>query len=264
MQDSEMAGKLTLEWSYSPADFFEDPLKYDEDGWMVEIGNGRAVATFSGVAGEHIENACRERHEEVNARFLGAQLINHQPYQLSDYKTTRARPDGSVEVGIRAGATLRMSDGRCDVVIRDAAGNVTTDTKTERVETRKEFARRASKHSKDPLVLSLLKSYNAAVNDPQNELIHLYEIRDALKTKFGGDKRARSTLGISKQLWKTMGRLADKASLSQGRHRGQALGQLQDATPTELDKARKIARSMIIACFDYLDKSASGGPTQAA
>jgi hypothetical protein len=33
-------------------------------------------------------------------------------------------------------------------------------------------------------VSSLVKSYQASVNDPDNELVHLYEIRDALSEKF--------------------------------------------------------------------------------
>ena len=32
---------------------------------------------------------------------------------------------------------------------------------------------------------SILKSYQTAVNDPDNELVHLYEIRDALSKRFG-------------------------------------------------------------------------------
>jgi hypothetical protein len=259
-----MVEKLSLEWSYTPANFFEEPFEYSENGWVVEIGDGRIVATFSGVTGEQVESACREKHEEVSARFLGAQLLNHQPYQLSDYKTTRARPDGSVEVGISFGATLCISDGRCDVMIRDAAGNVTTDTKKERVERRKEFARRASKHWKVSVVPSLLKSYNAAVNDPRNELTYLYEIRDALAKEFGGAGGVCSALGITKNQWGEMGRLANKVPLAQGRHRGQSVGQLRDAMPAELDEGRRIAKLMVERYFDYLDKLASAGPTHAA
>jgi hypothetical protein len=237
-----MVEKLSLEWSYTPANFFEEPFEYSENGWVVEIGDGRIVATFSGVTGEQVESACREKHEEVSARFLGAQLLNHQPYQLSDYKTTRARPDGSVEVGISFGATLCISDGRCDVMIRDAAGNVTTDTKKERVERRKEFARR----------------------DPRNELTYLYEIRDALAKEFGGAGGVCSALGITKNQWGEMGRLANKVPLAQGRHRGQSVGQLRDAMPAELDEGRRIAKLMVERYFDYLDKLASAGPTHAA
>jgi len=257
-----MAEKLILKWSYIPTDFFEEPFEYSENEYVVEIGNGRIVATFSGVAGKQIESLSREIQEELNARFLGAQLVNNQPYQLSGYTTTRTRPDGTVEVGISFAATLRMS-GRCDAVVLDAAGNVKADTRRERIEAQKEFALLASKYRKDPVVGSLLKSYNAAITDPQNELTHLYEIRDALAKKLGGDADARSALGITKDQWSRLGYLANEAPLSQGRHRGQKIGQLRDATPAELDEARTIAKVMIRAYFDHLDSLASAGPTHA-
>jgi hypothetical protein len=71
-----MAEKLTLEWSYTPADLFEEPFKYNENDYVVEIGNGRIVATFSGIAGEQSESSSREVQEELKARFLGAQLVD--------------------------------------------------------------------------------------------------------------------------------------------------------------------------------------------
>lgn len=111
---------------------------------------------------------------------------------------------------------------------------------------------------------SLLNSYKAAVKDPDNELVHLYEIRDALHRKFGNDKAALSTLekfGLTRNNWKDFGNLANKASLRQGRHRGQNDGALCDATDDELFNARRIARTMIEAYLRYLDETAdSSGP----
>ena len=42
-----------------------------------------------------------------------------------------------------------------------------------------------------------MESYTAAVNDPNNELIHLFEVRDSLSKEFGGKKAAISALNIS-------------------------------------------------------------------
>ncbi len=234
-----MAETFTLEWSYTPAGFFEEPFEYSENDYVVEIGNGRIVATFSGVAGEQIEGLSREIQEDLDARFLGTQLVNNQPYQLSGYTTRRTRPDGTanVSVGISIAATLCMSVGHLDVVLLDAAGNVKADSRKERIEARKKFALLASKYIKDPVVGSLLKSYNAAITDPQNELTHLYEIRDALAKKFGGDTHACSAVHITEKQWKQLGYLANGAPLTQGRHRGRKIGQLRDATPAELDEA---------------------------
>jgi hypothetical protein len=97
-----------------------------------------------------------------------------------------------------------------------------------------------------------LNSYKAAVDDPANELVHLYEIRDALAGHYGGDAAARAKLGISEKEWKRLGILANDAPLKEGRHRGRHSKKLRHATAAELDEARKIARGWITAFADQL------------
>jgi hypothetical protein len=91
----------------------------------------------------------------------------------------------------------------------------------------------------------LLASYSAAVNDPANELVHLYEIRDALKKHFGGESEAQKQLSITASEWKRLGHLAN-GPLQQGRHRG-SFTQKRPAARHELDEARAIARRWINA-----------------
>jgi hypothetical protein len=247
-----MAEKLTLEWSYVPADFFEQPFEYKQKDYTVEIKAGRVVARLAAIADEQTEAAFQEIHKELDARFLGAQLASNKPYELSGYMTTRTNPDGTAEIGISFAATLHMS-ATCDAIVLDAAGKVKSDTKRDRIEARKELALLASKHRMDYVAASLLKSYSAAITDAANQLTHLYEIRDALAKKFSGDANACSALGIGSNQWSRLGYLANVAPLSQGRHRGKMIGQLRDAIPAELDEARTIAKHMIQAYLDHLE-----------
>jgi hypothetical protein len=82
--------------------------------------------------------------------------------------------------------------------------------------------------AKDAVLASLLRGYHAAVRDPDNELVHLFEIREALTTRFEGETEARSVLGISSRSRSRFGRLANVEPLRQGRHRGKAEGPLRD------------------------------------
>lgn len=91
----------------------------------------------------------------------------------------------------------------------------------------------------------------ASVKDPDNELVHLYEIGDALAKKFGDAVRAK--LGITRAQWSRFGRLANNEPLRQGRHRGKNAGNLRDATEGELQEARGIARTMIEAYLQFLE-----------
>jgi hypothetical protein len=99
----------------------------------------------------------------------------------------------------------------------------------------------------------MLKSYDDAVNDPGNELVHLYEIRDSTAKHFGGESIARNVLNISGSRWSKLGRLANDEPLKQGRHRGKNPGALRDATEEELREARKIARELVVAYLSYLE-----------
>jgi hypothetical protein len=96
-------------------------------------------------------------------------------------------------------------------------------------------------------------SYVKAMQDPADELVHLFEIREAAWKHFGKKEAAvQKAFGIDKSKWRDfgwseLGRLANDAPLRQGRHRGKHANQLRDATPEELAEARTIARRFIEA-----------------
>jgi len=93
----------------------------------------------------------------------------------------------------------------------------------------------------------MLLSYDAGVRDPNNELVHLYEIRDALSTKFGGENSVRAALTITSAQWSRLGQLCNHEPLRQGRHRGKSGEAMRDASEAELAESRSIARAMIEA-----------------
>lgn len=97
------------------------------------------------------------------------------------------------------------------------------------------------------------------MRDSNNELVHLYEIRDALSVKFGGETSARAALAITSSQWSRLGQLCNIEPLRQGRHRGKTSGALRDASEAELTEARGIARAMIEAYLQHLEASALAG-----
>ncbi len=99
----------------------------------------------------------------------------------------------------------------------------------------------------------MLKSYQNSVKDPDNEFVHLYEIRDSLSERFGSKKSAIKKLGITSNEWDEIGKLANALPLKQGRHRGKAVGALIDAEIAELEKARKSAAYLIEKYLEYLE-----------
>lgn len=101
------------------------------------------------------------------------------------------------------------------------------------------------------MVDSLLASHIAAFNDPDNELVYPYELRDALAKKFGSESQAQ-VLSISSSQWSQFGRLANNEPVSQGRHRGKFLSELRSATDQELTEARLFERRLLLAFLQHL------------
>jgi hypothetical protein len=99
----------------------------------------------------------------------------------------------------------------------------------------------------------LLQAYTSSINDPANELVHLYEIKESLITRFGKESNVKKILGITDDDWKPIGKLPNDASIRQGRHRGKRQGDLRDATEDELAIVRQTAKDMILAYLRYID-----------
>jgi hypothetical protein len=241
--------RVTLEWTFTPRYFFEVPFEHQGERCTFNINNGKVVADVSALA----ESECTNVHDELNGFFLGAQLIEHGSYTLSDFAIVRIRPDGTRNIAVSVkSASIVIVTGKAEFVFTDAQGNVKHDSRGERIQDRRQIAALAAKHRADPIATAILKSYRAAAEERHIELIRLYEIRDALAKHFGADN-ARKILGISDNDWSRLGYFANEAPLNQGRHRGKKVGELRDATDAELNEARKIAQIMIRAYLKHIE-----------
>jgi hypothetical protein len=254
-----MPDEIHLEWSFEPTDLFEERAELQIGGCTFVIDAGTVIcrAPFEGdpAPAGVLWGFCNALHQRVNAVLLAAQTLEHKAYTLSGAKNTvRLSPDGGRHFFVLAeGLRLKTSLSNLDVQQADGAGNVILDTRRDRIGKRIALAQSAGEHITDPAANSILRSYAAAVRDPGNELIHLYEIRDALADRLGGEHEACTALGISNTKWRRLGTLASVEPLQEGRHRGQHLGALRAASPEELTEARAIARVMIEAYLALLD-----------
>lgn len=244
-----------LEWSFSPKDYFEDDMAFSSEYGAFHVADGKVELRVSPNVYPADHSRRLEIHAELDTYFLAAQVINHKSYALDKPSVAKIRADGGRDVCIFPEAvTLTVTCGTPDIRVTDSDGNIVSDSRQERIQNRARFAELAARHADDSTVTALLASYSAAVNDPGNELVHLYEIRDALSQHFGGELAARKAIGVSSMQWSRAGQLANSEPLSQGRHRGKTLGGLRDATAAELSEAREIARVMINGYLRHIDE----------
>lgn len=152
-----------------------------------------------------------------------------------------------------AGEGMKVSGGVLDVLVKDESGAVLTDSRAERIARDQAYMTMlASKANNSEVLRKALASYEAAVCDPDNEFIHLYEIADAIGKHFGGQHKAEKTLGIDHQEWSWFGDLTNNQPLRQSRHRGKHPEARRSATSDELNEARRVAKLLIDRFGDSL------------
>ncbi len=245
-----------IEWKYTPKDFFEENIDINNDEYHMSISDGKIVAQILPNVGDPRPILKEQIHNEICARFAGVQLSTHEPYQLSEPSVSRHNSNGTTVYMETLSMSMKLTPS-ADFRITDKNGNVEYDSKIDRIKKKRLFASLATKYNKSNTVArSLLSSYERAVSDPSNELVHLYEIRDAISKEFGSKKKALTKLNILNSDWQELGRLANDAPLNQGRHRGKTISGLRDAKKDELNTARKVAKEMILAYFNYLEMAA--------
>lgn len=248
--------KMLLEWQFTPPNYFEEEVSLQRPDYTLKIANGKVECELPTAVYESNPDVKDQIHRMVEDRFLGAQLVTHQPFDLSKPSVTRVNPDGSNHYFVEMHAAVVVS-GTADVRVTDAQGNVLSDSRQERIDYRRRLGDEVEKYRNQDVALSAaMASYSESVRDPNNELVHLYEVRDAFAKRFGGEDRARAALSISKQQWSRLGDLCNNQPLKQGRHRGKDLGALRDATSAEIFEAREIARQMIESYLLFLHSTA--------
>jgi hypothetical protein len=254
-----MSVVVELEWRFSPPDYFEKPITILCDDYKMTIANGIVAVKISSVVYDANPLMRQMLQNILNSRFLGVQLLTHRSYDLSATGMTRVHPDGYRDISIDPIRLVVPTVPTVSVYTRvvDKDGNVISDSMLDyRIEKKNEFAERVANQATDDLLISLLQSYGTAVRDPNNEFVHLYEILDALRKRFGNIKTASLALGITSPQWKRFRVLCNNSSLRQGRHRGMSIRVNRNATDSELTEARALALGMIKAYLQYLESAA--------
>jgi len=245
--------RTELEWEYQPTDFFEAPFRLRVNDYNLIIDNGRAVAKLY-VASDPVPDATEEQIErEVRAFFSIRQLQTHRSFQLNEPKIIQYAGQARRVLVRFTSKVTAVCRAEADIIVRDNSGKVIHDSKAERIANDNNMlASVAPKIACSQVLHAIIDSYGAAVADPENELVHLYEVRDSLAKHYGKEDKVRETLLISKPEWQKIGRLANDEPLIQGRHRGKYHSALRVATAQELEETRTIVRRWIVAFADTL------------
>jgi hypothetical protein len=236
--------RTELEWIYRPGDFFETRCDFTGDGYSLRIDAGQALATLHTPI-DPVPTQLEEKiADHVKILLLARQLQVHRVYEAEGPRISYYQ-DGRKRVSLQLTSNTLNMTGGVDVVQTDESGRVVRDTRLERIALEQhDLQRLIEKARQVPTVRAVLESYGQGVADPKNELVHLYEVREALATHFGSELNARTVLAISKAKWQRIGDFANNQPFEQGRHRGKHPNR-RSATDEELGEARQLVSSWI-------------------
>lgn len=251
-----MAALLELRWEFTPTTLFEEAFAYDFEQCKIAVDQGVVIATLPLIGDDTKSNLRKLAESHVESLFLGAQVAAHVSCELSRPRVSTLHEDGSrgyiieCEPGI-----FQIRGGQVDIRYTRSDGTV-VDTQRDRIEHKHRMSRGAATHGPHNAALArMLRSYRSAIGDTEDELIHLYEILDTLKSTFGTQIEALHQLGLSKKTWSRLGKICNDLPLRQGRHRGGARAALRDASEEELSEARSLSAEFIEAYVAYLERT---------
>ena len=110
-----MSNMTILEWTYSPAEYFEEPVTFSKDCCQVTIQNGNIEARLTTEDFEKSPDIAKSLEASLNRRFQGTQLLTHKAYELSFSGRRCVHPDGQKDVFI----TPQVSRIALDAIIAD-------------------------------------------------------------------------------------------------------------------------------------------------
>lgn len=247
--------RTEVHWGFTPVDLLHAPFDATQRDLSIRCFEGKVVGTLS-VACENMSPARLKEHERLVRNILTlASVRAMKSFTLAAPDIVQYYEDGTSRKIVLASGTCTLSlSVSADFEVHDSAGRVTFSSREERISGQAAFVTQGLRQFEAEGILSaLIESFYTAMRNPDHELVHLYEIRDALQRHFGNARAARTALGVTEAAWQRLGELANTLPLTEGRHRGVALGQLRRATSYEVREARQLSFALIERYMTYLD-----------
>lgn len=248
--------KTTIQWTYSPADYFPGEVSFDTDRASLKIHEGKITATLKTPSEALSDQLVASVRSSVEDLFIARQLRDFKEYKIEGYSVHNETADGKrhVRVFLQSAAFI-ITSGEAHAIVTDASGRVIHDSRAEQIGEVLKFAPMIASRKNDNLSEWILRRLQAAISDKNNELVYYYDILDAIMTKFGGIRGACSNLSIEKKTWSRIGYLANKAPLLEGRHRGLHFKTIRKATEDEISEARKHILEIVNSYLKFASNS---------
>jgi hypothetical protein len=240
---------IKIRWTYQPKDFFEFEPQLGI-GWVVRDGEASLTLNNENYL-ERYESSAKNAENFLKAWFNASAIIANKTYTLLPPAIEEYSSNGQKQVKVNiSGVACIVAAPQIDILIKDEAGNITTDTREERKAKTHKLYQLLSKNYSDPYALKVLKSRLEAIKDVQNEFVHLREITEALKEKYGDYQKAAFNLRLPIPEWRALERIINESEINRSPHRGQSITN-REPTNEELSKVRNTIENILIEFLSH-------------
>lgn len=244
--------RTIVEWSYTPEDFFEEPIEVSVGTGTIVVENGAALGTFDASDFDRGAKLLSETDEALRREFLAQKVMKQETFQLTHQNFAIEYPDGRRGVQVFPGAGSAVVKGFSPaIIVHDGDGDVVSDSRAGRLAIQEAFRRNIARSAPaHPEIDAMLNSFSMSIEDEQNCFLHLYEITDRLIKIMGGKKRVEAEL--DKKALCRLGHLGNGTAHTASRHRGN-FDAPEPVTPAQIEEGRDCARKLIESYLDYLN-----------
>ncbi|KMU93748.1 hypothetical protein AC138_22555 [Pseudomonas putida] len=226
-------------------------------GAIMVIQDGVARADLDAVTYQTDSGIAERLLRTIRARLAPYEFTRVEPIHIDSNPTlTITHQDGQPrEIHLQSSfASIRITDHVEIQIYRN--GVLIQDTALEGRDRRQSEAELLSRHADDDLLSRLLASKSASKSNPSDEFTHLYEILEALQSKFVKPATLINELGIEKAKVRKFHSVCNDPSTA-SRHRGLAKGPLKEPSADQYHHARTFAWDMILSYAQWLEKKSA-------
>jgi hypothetical protein len=247
-----MAVKTEVIWQYTPSDFFSQDLPEvagPVGKWR--IANGRAICVLVPPL-DPLPDEVRDRLRITLQQMFDLQCCaSDRKYTLGEHPNVEQHTETALSRVMILGTGQLKATGSSigmSVSITDASGKGVGSTGQHQLDQEaKEFADMAAKQLAAPTLARLFEAYRRAIESPEHEPIHLFEIIELLDAHFGTNRKAKAVLKGTAKSYAVLGALANDVPIVEGRHVGQHADALRPMTEAERQQGRAAAKALIAA-----------------
>jgi hypothetical protein len=260
---SNKIGSIVMTWRYSPSGYLGDLDALVVKGYEIVIFHDVVKVSIPAHLYDGTTDPFNEVKEILEKLFNFAMVANNSKYSIS-CKSINNYPGNGTEGVVLWPQNCVSASFAESVAIKqyDKDGRLIYDheeegrkRKEQEIQMRKELAYKLAYLGaaviEDPTAIKIVGSYKASLDNYQYALVHLYEIRDALKTHFKHKKAAIKALNITKNDWDRIGDLSNSRAVKGSRHEGTFLEPLSELSESLVKEAQKAAQKLVLAYFEY-------------